>query len=111
MGNQLLRLWERIPPDGRSLNLRLHYIMEIWKEKDAFIKKPWQRLSLCSQRAQLHNIMSLWLDSIAAMRMSKLYYMVIQQKDSRFCKKSMKDSIFSIFPTTLNTKSITSAEL
>ena len=46
-----------------------HYIMEICKEEDALFRKPRRKLSLFSQRAQFHNIMSQWLEStVAAMQ-------------------------------------------
>lgn len=43
--------------------------MEICKEEDAFIRQPRRRLPLFSQRAQLHNTISQWLEStVAAMK-------------------------------------------
>lgn len=69
MGTQLLSCCEIIPPDGRDLKISLHYIMEICQEDNVYIREPWSRLSLFSQRAQLHDIIYLCLEStVAAMK-------------------------------------------
>lgn len=69
MGTQLLSCCEIIPPDGRDLKISLHYIMEICQEDNVYIREPRSRLSLFSQRAQLHDIIYLCFEStVAAMK-------------------------------------------
>lgn len=98
MGIQLLSGCEIIPPDGRDFKISLHYIMEICQEDNACIREPSSRFSLLSQRAKLHGIIYLFLEStVAAMKEHpNCITFSSNRKTSSFARNCTKHSMTSV---------------